>query len=124
MAQDTFRFPSLQLDERMLEWLNSQQERELRGKMRGLGKTVGLSPPRACRPKRKRKAGGGRKQRLTPEQTAKLQRVYCDLLENHPQIKQASAVKTLQDLFKPKIVSYGTVVRHVIRPVRDTRESK
>jgi hypothetical protein len=81
-----------------------------------------LAERKSREPKRKRKPGGGRKNALTPKQIAKLQGIYRRVLRKDPALrKDEGAIAMLKEHTSK---SPSTLLRHVIRPVRNPQKSK
>lgn len=116
----------LRLNERLREWLNSPEERELRERARGLGVKIDLSAPPARKQQRLklgRRKGAGRPQSLRPEQIARAQEILRSQLKEFPTLKKHSAALVhLKPLLKLD-VSDATLLRHVIRPVLSIKNS-
>jgi hypothetical protein len=125
MYEPTLRFHQLQIDDRLCEWLDGPQERQLRQKMRQLSLRVDLSPPWPSYKsppqqshKRQRKKGGGRKLSLTPRQIAAGQTLFRRALRKNLLLEKAdAAVEYLGPRLKRFGVSEPTLLRHIIRPV-------
>src|SRR5262245_25886940 len=123
MYEPTRRFHELQLDNRLRDWLDVPQERQLRQKVKQLGLRVDLSlpqpsheSPRQPSQKRQRKKGGGRKLSLTPRQIAAGQTLFRRTLRKNLLLEKAdAAVEYLGPRLKRFGVSPSTLLRHIIR---------